>query len=150
MAIVAERPAATPSLQHADHLIEICRYRPTSSILPWGMPHLESFRTNTVDAPSDYVAVSRARDSVAVYTDSRPRLLDALGSRDGGRRSGPSIRRWGTLPHRDLGLSEAPSTTMQSETYGKSLSCSILSSIGPEYSPVEIQIRRTNGESISR
>ena len=47
------------------------------------LAHLESFRTNTVDAASAYVAISRARTSAAVYTDSRPRLLDALGLRDG-------------------------------------------------------------------
>ena len=45
--------------------------------------HLESFRTNTIDAASAYVAISRARTSAAVYTDSRPKLLDALGLRDG-------------------------------------------------------------------
>lgn len=47
------------------------------------MAHLESFRANTVDAASAYVAISRARDGVALYTDSRARLADALGLRDG-------------------------------------------------------------------
>ncbi|WP_369692517.1 hypothetical protein [Erythrobacter aureus] len=47
------------------------------------MAHLESFRTNTVDAPAVYVAISRARDTVALYTDSRSRLTEALGLRDG-------------------------------------------------------------------
>ena len=45
--------------------------------------NLESFRANTVDAPAIYVAISRARDAVALYTDSRARLTDALGLRDG-------------------------------------------------------------------
>jgi hypothetical protein len=34
------------------------------------MAHLESFGANTVDAASVYVAISRARDAVALYTDS--------------------------------------------------------------------------------
>tara|TARA_Y100001947_G_scaffold158768_1_gene172963 strand:+ start:1516 stop:4278 length:2763 start_codon:yes stop_codon:yes gene_type:complete len=47
------------------------------------MAHLESFRANTVDAPAVYVAISRAKDAVALYTDSRARLTEALGLRDG-------------------------------------------------------------------
>lgn len=47
------------------------------------MAHLESFRANTVDAPEVYVAISRARDAVVLYTDCRARLTDALGLRDG-------------------------------------------------------------------
>jgi conjugative relaxase-like TrwC/TraI family protein len=47
------------------------------------MAHLESFRANTVDAASVYVAISRAKDVVALYTDSRARLTEALGLRDG-------------------------------------------------------------------
>jgi ATP-dependent exoDNAse (exonuclease V) alpha subunit len=47
------------------------------------MAHLESFRTNTADAASVYVAISRARTSAAVYTDSRASLTEALGLRDG-------------------------------------------------------------------
>ncbi|AXK42388.1 hypothetical protein DVR09_08610 [Erythrobacter aureus] len=47
------------------------------------MAHLESFRANTVDAPAVYVAYSRAKDAVALYTDSRARLTEALGLRDG-------------------------------------------------------------------
>ena len=43
------------------------------------MAHLESFRANTVDAPAVYVAISRAKDAVALYTDSRARLGEALG-----------------------------------------------------------------------
>ncbi|MBX3594152.1 hypothetical protein [Sphingomonas sp.] len=45
------------------------------------MAHLESFRANTVDAASAYVAISRARDGVALYTDSCVRLYEALGLR---------------------------------------------------------------------
>ena len=47
------------------------------------MTHLGSFRANTVDAASVYVAISRARTSAAVYTDSRAGLTEALGLRDG-------------------------------------------------------------------
>lgn len=45
--------------------------------------HLEAFRANTVDTRSVYVAISRARSGAALYTDSRNRLTDALGLRDG-------------------------------------------------------------------
>ena len=45
--------------------------------------HLESFRTNTVDTRATYVAISCARSSAALYTDSRTDLLAALGARDG-------------------------------------------------------------------
>ena len=45
--------------------------------------HLESFRANTVDAASAYVAISRARKGAAIYTDSRAKLTEALGLRDG-------------------------------------------------------------------
>ena len=45
--------------------------------------HLESFRANTVDAASAYVAISRARKGAAIYTDSRAKLTEALGVRDG-------------------------------------------------------------------
>lgn len=45
--------------------------------------HLESFRANTVDAASAYVAINRARKGAAIYTDSRASLIEALGLRDG-------------------------------------------------------------------
>lgn len=47
------------------------------------MPHLESFCANTVDAASAYVAIGRARKGAAIYTDSRAKLTEALGLRDG-------------------------------------------------------------------
>ena len=47
------------------------------------MAHPESFRANTVDAPAVYVAISCASDAVALYTDSRSKLTEALGLRDG-------------------------------------------------------------------
>jgi ATP-dependent exoDNAse (exonuclease V) alpha subunit len=47
------------------------------------MAHVESFRANTVDARSAYVAISRTRSGAALYTDSRARLTEALGLRDG-------------------------------------------------------------------
>jgi ATP-dependent exoDNAse (exonuclease V) alpha subunit len=45
--------------------------------------HVEAFRANTIDARSVYVAISRARSGAALYTDSRARLIEALGLRDG-------------------------------------------------------------------
>jgi len=47
--------------------------------------HVESYRANTVDARSVYVAISRARTGATLYTDSRPSLIEALGLRDGSR-----------------------------------------------------------------
>lgn len=47
------------------------------------MAQLERFRTNTVDAPAVYVAISRARNTVAIYTHNRARIAEALGKRDG-------------------------------------------------------------------
>lgn len=49
------------------------------------MAHLASFRANTVDAASAYIAVSRAKHHAAVYTDSRAALTYALDLRDGSR-----------------------------------------------------------------
>ena len=49
------------------------------------MVHLESFRANTVDAKSAYVAISRARSHAAVYTDSREKLAGAIEMRSGER-----------------------------------------------------------------
>ena len=49
------------------------------------MVHLESFRANTVDAKSAYVAISRARSHAAVYTDSRDKLAGAIETRSGER-----------------------------------------------------------------
>jgi hypothetical protein len=37
----------------------------------------------TVDAASAYVAISRAREGAAIYTDNRAKLTEALGLRDG-------------------------------------------------------------------
>lgn len=47
------------------------------------MAHLGSFRANTVDAASVYVAIGRARTNAAVYTDNRTDPTEALGLRDG-------------------------------------------------------------------
>lgn len=47
------------------------------------MAHLESFSASAVDTASVYVAISRARKHAAIYTDSRARLTEALGLRDG-------------------------------------------------------------------
>ena len=51
------------------------------------MVHLESFRANTVDAKSAYVAISRARSHAAVYTDSREKLAGAIEMRSGERQT---------------------------------------------------------------
>lgn len=70
--------------------------------------HLESFRTNTVDTRAAYVAISRARSSAALYTDSRADLLTALGRWDGTQvgaldealtRGGPGAAIDGRGPH---------------------------------------------------
>lgn len=47
------------------------------------MANLESFRANSVNAMSTYVAISRAREGAAIYTDSRAKLTEAFGLRDG-------------------------------------------------------------------
>lgn len=49
------------------------------------MAHLDSVRANTVDAPAVYVALSRTKDAVALYTDSRSSPIEALGLRAGAR-----------------------------------------------------------------
>ncbi|AOR79410.1 MobF family relaxase [Novosphingobium resinovorum] len=51
------------------------------------MTHLESFRANTVDARSAYVAISRARQHAAVYTDSKEKLAGAIETRTGERQA---------------------------------------------------------------
>lgn len=47
------------------------------------LAHLESFRANTVNARSVYVAISRARVSAAIFTDNRTELVTALSGRTG-------------------------------------------------------------------
>lgn len=47
------------------------------------MANLDSFRANTVDASAAYVAISRVRTAIDLYTDSRSRPLDVLGPWDG-------------------------------------------------------------------
>jgi hypothetical protein len=69
------------------------------------MAHLESFRANTVDTRAAYVAISRAGTGASVYTDSRPRLLDVLGLRDGAQ-AGAIDETMGKSLCRDWGLSE--------------------------------------------
>jgi hypothetical protein len=51
------------------------------------MTHLESFRANTVDAKSAYVAISRAKQHAAIYTDSKEKLADAIEMRSGERQA---------------------------------------------------------------
>ena len=69
------------------------------------MMHLESFRANTVDAKSTYVAISRARKEAAIYTDSREKLAGAIETRTGEReaalmseRAAPAIERQAEKP----------------------------------------------------
>jgi len=40
---------------------------------------MESFRANTVDAASGYVAISCAREGAAIYTSCSPLFAEALG-----------------------------------------------------------------------
>ena len=47
------------------------------------MAHLAIFRANSVDPPTIYFAISRAKDAVALHTDSRARLTGVLRLRDG-------------------------------------------------------------------
>ena len=49
------------------------------------MAHLESFRANSVDARTAYVALSRAKHRAALYTDSREGLAAAIERRSGER-----------------------------------------------------------------
>ena len=64
------------------------------------MAHMESFRANTVDARSAYVAISRARKLATLYTDSRPSLVEALGLRDGAQHGALDQ----TTPHQKQGM----------------------------------------------
>lgn len=47
------------------------------------LAHLESFRADTVDTPAVCIAIPRARDAVALYTDSLAKLIATLRLRDG-------------------------------------------------------------------
>lgn len=49
--------------------------------------HLESFRLNTVNTKSAYVAISRARKFAAIFTDNRSGLADAMNVRLGEKES---------------------------------------------------------------
>jgi conjugative relaxase-like TrwC/TraI family protein len=55
------------------------------------MAHLESFRANTVDARSSYVALSRAKEGAALYTDSKEGLAAAIEGRSGEQHAALSI-----------------------------------------------------------
>ena len=75
----------------------------------WSMTHLESFRANTVDAKSTYVAISRARQHAAIYTDSKEKLADAIEARTGERQaaitsSRPAGLRGGEKPAQSRGM----------------------------------------------
>ena len=45
--------------------------------------HADSHATNLVDQKSFYVGVSRAKESVAVYTNDRAKLVSAISERAG-------------------------------------------------------------------
>lgn len=49
--------------------------------------HLESFRANTVNARSAYVAISRARRLAAIFTDNEVELTEALNVRSGDKQA---------------------------------------------------------------
>jgi len=75
------------------------------------MTHLESFRANTVDAKTAYVAISRARKGAALYTDSREGLANAIETRTGERttalaaeRTAPAIERRAEKPTQSRGM----------------------------------------------
>ena len=45
--------------------------------------HADSKATNLVDQKSFYVGISRAKDSVAIFTNDRAKLVSAIGERAG-------------------------------------------------------------------
>lgn len=47
------------------------------------MIHADSKATNLVDQKSFYVGISRAKESVAIYTNDRAKLVSAIGERAG-------------------------------------------------------------------
>ena len=63
------------------------------------MTHLESFRANTVDAKSTYVAISRAKQHAAIYTDSKDKLASAIETRTGERQEALATERTTSAVH---------------------------------------------------
>ncbi len=71
------------------------------------MTHLESYRANTVDAKSAYVAISRARKGATLYTDSREGLANAIETRTGERETALAPERAVSTIERQAGRSAA-------------------------------------------
>lgn len=67
------------------------------------MTHLESFRANTVDAKTAYVAISRARKGAVLYTDSREGLANAIETRTGERAAALAVERASPSSERQVG-----------------------------------------------
>lgn len=73
--------------QHVRHGWVSTIYSAQGSTAQKVMVHLESFRANTVDAKSAYVALSRAKDKAMLYTDDRKALSKAISQRSGEKQS---------------------------------------------------------------
>jgi ATP-dependent exoDNAse (exonuclease V) alpha subunit len=67
--------------QHVRHAYVQTAYAAQGRTSERVMVHAESARVNLVDQASIYVAVSRARNEAAIYTDDRTKLVRGLGER---------------------------------------------------------------------
>ena len=56
------------------------------------MAHVESFRANTVDSKSIYVALSRAKEEARLYTDDRSKLEGAISNRTVEKQSALAVK----------------------------------------------------------
>ena len=73
--------AAQTADRHIRHGWVSTIYSAQSATAKNTMVHMESFRANTVDAKSAYVALSRAKNDARLYTDSRSKIAEAISSR---------------------------------------------------------------------
>jgi conjugative relaxase-like TrwC/TraI family protein len=76
--------------QHVRHGWVSTIYSAQGATAQKAMVHLESYRANTVDAKSAYVALSRAKDKAMLYTDDRNALSQAISQRSGEKQSAQS------------------------------------------------------------
>lgn len=73
--------------QHVRHGWVSTIYSAQGATAQKAMVHLESYRANTVDAKSAYVALSRAKEKAMLYTDDRKALSQAISERSGEKQS---------------------------------------------------------------
>lgn len=64
--------------QHIEHAYCTTTYAAQGKTADRMFLHLESFRINLANQQSFYVAVSRARDEVHIYTDDRRKLIHQI------------------------------------------------------------------------